>query len=65
MRRCNACKNNTIEFDYRDASLAKFLSSWGRIKSRRETRMCSRHQRELASSIKRARFLAILPYTNR
>jgi small subunit ribosomal protein S18 len=65
MRKCNACKNNIIEFDHCDTTLGKYLSSWGRIKSRRETRLCAKHQRELAQAIKRARHLAILPYTNR
>lgn len=64
-RRCSACRNQTIEFDYRDNNLSKFLSVWGRIKTRKETRLCARHQRFLATTIKRARFLALLPYTNR
>lgn len=64
-RKCNACKINTIDFDYKDPSLAKFLTGWGRIKSGREGRLCTKHQRNLSRAIKRARFLALLPYTNR
>lgn len=64
-RRCLACKNAVIDFDYKDQSLAKYVSGWGKIKGRRETRVCARHQRNLAQAIKRARFLALLPYTNR
>jgi len=62
---CYACKNKLKDFDYKDAALSRNLSSWARIKTRRETRLCSRHQRYLARAIKRARFLALLPYVNR
>ncbi|MDH4358334.1 MAG: 30S ribosomal protein S18 [Candidatus Berkelbacteria bacterium] len=62
-RRCNACKNAVIDFDYKDSGLSRFLNSWAKIKSRRESRLCSRHQRNLATAIKRARYLALLPYT--
>ncbi len=63
--RCYACKNNIVDFDHKESSLGRYLSGWGKIKTRRETRFCSKHQRNLATAIKRARFLAILPYTNR
>ena len=62
---CYACKNKIREFDYKEPGLAKHISGWGRIKTRRETRLCARHQRKLTSAIKRARFLALLPYTNK
>ncbi|MFH1910232.1 MAG: 30S ribosomal protein S18 [bacterium] len=65
MRRCSACKNGTVDFDHKDQNLVKFLSNWGRIKSGKETRLCSKHQRNLTRAIKRARFLALVPYTNR
>ena len=60
--RCNACKNAVIDFDHNDPGLQRFISSWSRIKTRRETRLCSKHQRALSQAIKRARFLALLPY---
>ncbi len=52
-----------MKIDYKDAStLAQYISSQGRIGSRRRTKACAKHQRKLAQAIKRARFLALLPY---
>lgn len=64
-RKCNACKNGIIDFDHKDSNLIKFLTNWGKIKSSKESRLCSKHQRNLTKAIKRARFLALIPYTNR
>ena len=50
--------------DYKDVLvLRRFVSEWGKIDSRRRTGTRARHQRKLAVAIKRARFLALLPYT--
>jgi small subunit ribosomal protein S18 len=50
--------------DYKDASkLRRFISDRGKIEPRRKTGTCARHQRRLTLSIKRARHLALLPYT--
>ena len=50
--------------DYRDVPvLRRFISEWGKIESSRRTGTRARHQRKLAVAIKRARFLALLPYT--
>ncbi len=52
-----------IKIDYRDASmLSRYISGRGKIGSRRRTKACAKHQRRLAQAIKRARFLAMLPY---
>ncbi|KKP48000.1 MAG: 30S ribosomal protein S18 [Candidatus Woesebacteria bacterium GW2011_GWA1_33_30] len=49
--------------DYKNyADLSKYLSDRGRIFSRERSGVCSKHQRKLASEVKRARFLALLPY---
>lgn len=64
-RKCNACKNQIIDFDHKDQNLIKFMTSWGKIKSSKESRLCSKHQRNLTRAIKRARFLALIPYTSR
>jgi small subunit ribosomal protein S18 len=49
--------------DYKDAAtLSHYISSRGKIESRRRTRACAKHQRRLAQAIKRARTLALLPY---
>ena len=42
--------------------LSQYISGRGKIESRRRTRACAKHQRRLAHAIKRARFLALLPY---
>ncbi len=52
------------EIDYKDADfLRRFLTDRGKIKARRKTGVCTRHQRQLAVAIKRARHLALLPFT--
>ena len=50
--------------DYKNVSfLRRFISDRGRIDTRRKTSACAKHQRAIASAIKRARHLALLPYT--
>ena len=50
--------------DYKDVPvLRRFVSEWGKIESSRRTGTRARHQRKLAVAIKRARYLALLPYT--
>ena len=50
--------------DYKDiARLRRYMSERGKILPRRVTGTCARHQRELTVAIKRARHLALLPYT--
>ncbi len=59
---CPFCTGRA-KIDYKDAStLSQYISSQGRIGSRRRTKSCAKHQRKLAQAIKRARFLALLPY---
>lgn len=63
---CYFCVNGIKDIDYKDAQLLRrWLSSYNKIVSRRRSGVCTKHQRKLAQSIKRARFLAILPYTPR
>ncbi|RLC39877.1 MAG: 30S ribosomal protein S18 [Candidatus Nealsonbacteria bacterium] len=60
---CYFCQRNIKEIDYKDTKiLSQFISLLGKIKPRKKTGLCSRHQRKLAQAIKRARFLALLPY---
>ncbi len=50
--------------DYKDVPvLRRFISDWGKIESRRKTGTRAPHQRKLTVAIKRARYLALLPYT--
>ncbi len=61
-KECIFCKKD-LEIDYKNIDLlSRFLSSKGRIISRRISGNCAKHQRKLAREIKRARFLALLPY---
>ena len=63
---CYLCVNGIKEIDYKDGqTLRRWLSSYNKIVPRRRSGVCSKHQRKLAQSIKRARYMAILPYTPR
>ena len=60
---CIFCKTGT-EPDYRNyEDLQKFLSDRAKIIGKRRSGICSKHQRMLATAIKRARHLALLPFT--
>lgn len=60
---CHFCADK-VEIDYKDISrLKRYVSDRGRISPRRRTGVCAKHQRRLAMAIKRARYLALLPYT--
>jgi small subunit ribosomal protein S18 len=59
---CPFCKGQ-MKIDYKDVSmLSRYISNQGKIVSRRRSRTCAKHQRSLAQAIKRARYLAMLPY---
>ena len=59
---CKFC-NQKLKIDYKDAdTLRRFITERGKILPRRITGNCAKHQRELTTSIKRARQIAILPY---
>jgi small subunit ribosomal protein S18 len=65
-KRCYFCVNALNEVDYKNASiLTKFVSSYGKIAPTRRSGLCAKHQRKVSTAIKRARFMAILPYTSR
>ncbi len=62
---CLFCKDKVEQVDYKDiATLGKFVSERGKIRSRRLTGACRRHQSQVAVAVKRARELALLPYVN-
>ena len=62
-RYCHFCKEKIDEVDYKDYSaLRRFISDRAKIKSRRNTGTCRRHQRQVARAVKRAREMALLPY---
>jgi len=61
---CQFCAEKVETIDYKDAAkLRKFTSERAKILPRRVTGTCAKHQRELTTAIKRARQIAILPYT--
>ncbi|OIO32638.1 MAG: 30S ribosomal protein S18 [Candidatus Yonathbacteria bacterium CG_4_10_14_3_um_filter_47_65] len=62
---CYFSSNNIKYVDYKDIELLKkFLNPHARILTKKRTMVCSKHQRMLASAIKRARFMALLPYVS-
>ena len=63
---CFFCKEGVEVVDYKDyGTLRRFMSERGKIRSRRTTGACRRHQRQVAVAIKRAREVALLPYSSR
>ena len=62
---CVFCKNE-IDIDYKNLELlSRYVSSRGRIQSRRISGNCAKHQRKISREIKRARFLNLIPYVGR
>jgi small subunit ribosomal protein S18 len=60
---CQFCTQNKKELDWKDAeTLRKFLSAAAKIKPRRKTGLCAKHQRHLSRSVKRARVMGLLPF---
>ncbi|MEW6202903.1 MAG: 30S ribosomal protein S18 [bacterium] len=61
---CEFCIDKKLEADYKNvALLEKYISDRGKIKPRRMTGCCAKHQRKVANEIKRAREMALVPYT--
>ena len=61
---CPFCKNKVTYVDYKDTQmLRRYITDRGKIKSRRVTGVCTQHQHQLAAAIKRAREMALLPYS--
>ena len=64
-RVCSFCIDKVMEIDYKDtARLRKYVTERGKILPRRISGNCAKHQRSLTEAIKRARVVALLPYTN-
>ena len=60
---CYFCKEKVEEVDYKNYNqLRRYISEKGKIRSRRITGACRRHQRQVAVAVKRAREMALLPY---
>jgi small subunit ribosomal protein S18 len=60
---CYFCKEKIEEVDYKNYNqLRRYISEKGKIRSRRITGACRRHQEQIAVAVKRAREMALLPY---
>ncbi len=65
-RYCYFCKEKIEEVDFKNiTTLRRMMSDKGKIRSRRITGTCRRHQNQVAVAVKRAREMALLPYVNR
>lgn len=61
---CSFCVDKVTDIDYKEVSkLRKYVSERGKILPRRISGNCAKHQRQLTVAIKRARHIALLPYT--
>ncbi len=63
-RECQFCTDKSARIDYKQIEvLRRYVSDDGKIRPRRQTGACARHQREITRAIKRARHIALLPYS--
>ncbi len=61
---CPLCANKDLKLDYKNGDqLRKFVSDKGKILPRRATGACAKHQRDITLAVKRARHIAVLPFT--
>ena len=61
---CALCANKDLVLDYKNADqLKKFVNEKGKILPRRATGACAKHQRDITLAVKRARQIAVLPFT--
>lgn len=62
---CQFCADKNLRMDYKNTDMLKrYVTEDGKIRPRRQTGTCAKHQRELAGVIKRARHIALLPYVS-
>ena len=61
---CRFCENHDTDFNYKnERKLRYYITDRGKIIPRRMSGVCAKHQRKLSLAIKRARYMAIIPYT--
>ena len=61
---CTLCSDKNLVLDYKNGEqLRKFISDKGKILPRRATGACAKHQRTITLAVKRARHIAVLPFT--
>lgn len=63
-RECQFCMDKNSVIDYKQVEvLRRFITDEGKIRPRRQSGVCAKHQRELAIAVKRARHIALLPFS--
>ena len=63
-RECAFCSDKSAKIEWKQVEvLRRYVSDEGKIRPRRQTGSCAKHQRELARAIKRARHMALLPFS--
>jgi len=63
---CQFCTDKNIKIDYKDTNLLRrYIDDTGKIRPRRQTGTCAKHQRTIAKAIKNARHIALLPFDNK
>ena len=63
---CQFCSDKEQVINYKNVELLKrYITDEGKIRPRRQTGACAKHQREVAGAIKRARHIALLPFTGK
>jgi small subunit ribosomal protein S18 len=63
--KCRFCREKVEEVDYKDVNvLSKLTTQQGKMFSRKRSGNCARHQRSVMRAVKRARFLALMPYVS-
>ena len=63
---CVMCANKDFVLDYKNVDqMKKFVNEKGKILPRRATGACAKHQRDITQAVKRARHIAVLPFTNK
>ncbi|HKJ39969.1 MAG TPA: 30S ribosomal protein S18 [Anaerolineales bacterium] len=63
---CQFCADKTLTIDYKKIDiLRKYVTEEGTIRPRRQTGACAKHQRSVASAVKQARQIALLPFTGK
>lgn len=65
-RICQFCSNKDLKIDYKNAELLnRLVDDTGKIRPRRQTGTCAKHQRAVAKAIKNARHIALLPFVDK
>lgn len=61
---CYFCQKNIADIDFKDtATLSRFVSGFYKIKGKKKTGLCSKHQKKIANAVKRARQMGLMPHT--